>query len=50
MENKTYLVMFTTNTDTIYTLKVEAKSFAGAEKKIWVFPTIKEVLQITLYR
>lgn len=50
MQKKVYLVMFTTTSDVVHIVKVEAKSFAGAEKKISVFPTIKEVLQITLYR
>lgn len=46
---KRYLVTYVTDSGAVYTLVLKGTSFADVEKQISVFPTIRDILQITIY-
>lgn len=44
-----YLVTIVTATDSVHILTLEGNSFADVEKQALLFPTIKAILQISMY-
>jgi len=46
---KRYLVTYVTDSETVYTMVLTGNSFSDVEKQIYIFPTIKDILQITVY-
>lgn len=43
-----YLVIIKTKQECVHALIIEAENFAKAEEKILLFPTLKNIIQITL--
>ena len=46
---KRYLVTILTDAGSVHTLVLTANSFADVEKQISLYPTLTDILQITVY-